>query len=201
MFAAWRLEWPRRFERQPTEDDLVYPRDAGATRTLGKKATRDAFLKDLASLGFRPRRLYDLRRSYVTSTLDDGGDPNVIRRISHPRPSDAFSSYQSIPWERTSAEASRLRIVRRTPALVVSACCMSCCTGRRDRCGRGRSRTCHPGARPGAARSLPPMQRRCSRWPRERRSSVTGPSAPAPRSRRAPLARGGTLRSTPRSRA
>jgi hypothetical protein len=71
--------------------------------------------KDLPTLGWRPRRHYDMRATFITLAIEDGADPEVIRtRITHtPKARNAFEGYnRGLHWERTCQEISKLRITR-----------------------------------------------------------------------------------------
>jgi hypothetical protein len=70
---------------------------------------------DLPALGWRHRRHYDMRATFITLAIDDGADPDVLEtRVTHTRKSrSAFDGYnRGLQWERTCAEVSKLRITR-----------------------------------------------------------------------------------------
>ena len=70
---------------------------------------------DLAALGWRHRRHYDMCATFITLAIDDGADPDVLEtRVTHTRKSrSAFDGYnRGLQQERTCAEASKLRITR-----------------------------------------------------------------------------------------
>jgi hypothetical protein len=70
---------------------------------------------DLPALGWRHRRHYDMRATFITLAIDDGADPDVFEtRVTHTRKSrSAFDGYnRGLQWERTCAELSKLRITR-----------------------------------------------------------------------------------------
>ena len=62
------------------------------------------------TLGLRTRRLHDARRSFISLSQDDGADPSVIRRITHPGEGDVFSSYTTYSWARLCGEVAKLNI-------------------------------------------------------------------------------------------
>ena len=70
---------------------------------------------DLPALGWRHRRHYDMRATFITLAIDDGADPDVLEtRVTHTRKSrSAFDGYnRGLHWERTCAEVLKLRITR-----------------------------------------------------------------------------------------
>jgi len=70
---------------------------------------------DLPALGWRHRRHYDMRATFITLAIDDGADPDVLEtRVTHTRKSrSAFDGYnRGLQSERTCAEISKLRITR-----------------------------------------------------------------------------------------
>jgi len=70
---------------------------------------------DLPALGWRHRRHYDMRATFITLAIDDGADAEVLEsRVTHTRKSrSAFDGYnRGLQWERTCAEVSKLRITR-----------------------------------------------------------------------------------------
>jgi hypothetical protein len=71
--------------------------------------------KDLPALGWRRRRHYDLRATFITLTIEDGADPDVIEtRVTHAwKARNVFDGYnRGLHWERTCGEILKLRITR-----------------------------------------------------------------------------------------
>ena len=71
--------------------------------------------KDLPALGWRHRRHYDMRATFITLAIEDGANPDVIEtRVTHSRKArNVFDGYNcGLHWERTCAEISKLRITR-----------------------------------------------------------------------------------------
>jgi len=69
----------------------------------------------LPALGWRHRRHYDMRATFITLAIDDGADPDVLEtRVTHTRKSrNAFDGYnRGLQCERTCAEVLKLRIAR-----------------------------------------------------------------------------------------
>lgn len=138
MLAEWRLGgWPAMFGRPPGPEDLIVPLppETAARRT---RRTGDAHRGydytgrrwrevDLPLLGWRPRAVYDMRSTFITLLIEDGGARDVIReRITHTRSNrQAFGGYDRDPhWLETCRELSKLRLARRPglaapPAAVV----------------------------------------------------------------------------------
>lgn len=127
ILAEWKLSgWAAMVGRNPEPDDLIVPlppadaaartkrRDAEPFRTsyyAGRRWRDD----DLPALGWRDRRHYDMRATFVTLALDDGADEDVIeRRVTHTKKSrSAFDMYnRGKQWAIVCAEVSKLRLAR-----------------------------------------------------------------------------------------
>jgi len=126
MLAEWKLGgWSEMMGRAPTPDDLIVPLspDAAERRRsrdgepfrghdYSGKRWRD---EDLPALGWRHRRHYDMRATFITLAIEDGADPDVLEtRVTHTRKArNAFDGYnRGLHWERTCTEISKLRIAR-----------------------------------------------------------------------------------------
>ncbi len=127
MLAEWKLGgWAAMMGRRPEPDDLIVPmppEHAARRRTRtgeafrghdysGERWRRD----DLPALGWRHRRHYDMRATFITLALEDGADQHIIEtRVTHTRKRrSAFDGYnRGLQWERTCAEVAKLRISRR----------------------------------------------------------------------------------------
>jgi hypothetical protein len=112
--------------RHPEPDDLIVPLppEAAARRRI---VTGDPYrghgysghqwrLEDLPTLGWRHRRHYDMRATFITLALEDGADPHLIEtRVTHTRKArSAFDGYnRGRQWELTCAEVAKLKISRR----------------------------------------------------------------------------------------
>ena len=88
---------------------------------FGDGPGREHIVHDLPALGWRHRRHYDMRATFITFAIDDGADAEVLEsRVTHTRKSrSAFDGYnRGLQWERTCAEVLKLRITRggRSPA-------------------------------------------------------------------------------------
>src|SRR4029079_12430491 len=111
--------------RAPGPDDLIVPLPPGVaerrTKRKGEPFRTTYYLgkcwreDDLPALGWRHRRHYDMRATFITLAIDDGADPDVLEtRVTHTRKSrSAFDGYnRGLQWERTCAEVLKLRITR-----------------------------------------------------------------------------------------
>jgi hypothetical protein len=73
---------------------------------------------DLPALGWRHRRHYDMRSTFITLAIEDGADPEILEaRVTHTKKSrSAFDGYhrpdRGAVWERVCAEVAKLRISR-----------------------------------------------------------------------------------------
>jgi integrase len=135
MLAEWKLGgWTEMVGRAPGPDDLIVPLPPDAaerrrTRTgepfrgvnYSGNLWRDT---DLPALGWRHRRHYDMRATFITLAIEDGADPEILEnRVTHTRKSrSAFDGYnRGTQWERTCAEVAKLRITRGGRSEAVSA--------------------------------------------------------------------------------
>lgn len=124
--------WPAMMGRDPTPNDLLVPMPPGDAAKRTKRRDAEPFRttyysdrrwrdEDLPALGWRHRRHYDMRATFITLLLDDGGDLDVVeRRITHTKQErSAFAGYnRGKQWERTCAELVKLSLVRLGPAMV-----------------------------------------------------------------------------------
>ncbi len=121
ILAAWRIEgWPLQVGRAPTADDLVVPSrvDGGVTLRSGVRALR-RLLEDLERLKLRPRRLHDLRRTFISLAQDDGASPEVLRWITHtPAGADIVASYTTLRWPTLCEAVAKLKVELREGEVV-----------------------------------------------------------------------------------
>jgi integrase len=124
MLAEWRLAgWAEMMGRAPGPDDLIVslPSDAALRRRSRHSGARWRD-RDLPALGWRHRRHYDMRATFITLAIEDGADPDVIEtRVMHSRKArNVFDGYnRGLHWERTCAEISKLRITRGPQSLAI----------------------------------------------------------------------------------
>ena len=135
MLAEWKLGgWPELIGRAPGPDDLIVPLPPDAAerrRSRTGEPYRAASYSglnwretDLPALGWRHRRHYDMRATFITLAIEDGADPEILEnRVTHARQSrSAFDGYnRGQQWERTCAEVAKLRIGRGARREAVSA--------------------------------------------------------------------------------
>ena len=126
MLAEWRLSgWAAMMGRQPEPDDLIVPLPpaAAAARTEREgEPFRDHNYSgkqwrnfDEPALGWRHRRHYDTRATFITLTLEDGASREIIEtRVTHTRKRrGAFDGYnRGLQWAATCAEVAKLQIRR-----------------------------------------------------------------------------------------
>jgi len=112
-FLAWMLRgWRERgFElvigRKPKLDDLIVPSRAGRVRSLTHMGHKFHYALEL--IGLRRRSMHDLRASFITLAQDDGGDPNVLRTITHQGNKDVWTGYSRHQWAALCDNVLRLR--------------------------------------------------------------------------------------------
>lgn len=134
MLAEWKLSgWAAMMGRAPEPDDLIVPLPPiAAARRRSREG--DPFRghdysgkrwreEDLPALGWRHRRHYDMRATFITLALEDGADADVIEsRVTHTKKSrSAFDGYnRGLQWAKTCGEVAKMNIRRRTPGELVA---------------------------------------------------------------------------------
>jgi len=105
------------FGRVPVADDFIVPRPPGAKSKHGacrdKNYVRKQLAKDLELLELRHRRSHDLRRSFITHAQQDGAQPHILERLTHPstKKATAFAGYTEFAWDDYCREVAKLHIV------------------------------------------------------------------------------------------
>ena len=124
VLAEWKLSgWPLFFGRAPGPDDFLVPsRAEGEGEELrlrsGVRALR-RLLEDLGRLGLRPRRLHDLRRTFISLAQDDGASPEVLRWVTHtPAHADIVASYTTLRWPTLCEAVGKLQVELREGQVV-----------------------------------------------------------------------------------
>ena len=128
MLAEWKLGgWEAMVGRAPEPDDLIVPlppADAAKRRTRDGDPFRDYNYSgkkwrvfDLPALGWRHRRHYDMRATFITLALEDGADPDIIEsRVTHTKKTSSRSAFTGYDrgerWAQTCAEVAKLQIAR-----------------------------------------------------------------------------------------
>ncbi len=115
LLAEWRGHgWAEELGRQPGPDDLVAPTpktsrsDAGAMRVVTR--TLKLLHRDLATLGFRERRVHDLRRTFISLARTDGAEKSILKRATHKAPRDVMEGYTTFEFEVLCREVLKLNL-------------------------------------------------------------------------------------------
>ena len=110
LLAEWKLSgWPAMFGRTPGPDDLIIPSRLGKNRSANHMLKK--FHQDLRRLGIRARRQHDLRRTFISLCLGDGGRSDILRWVTHSRPRTAtIDDYTTLVWNPLCEEVAKLRI-------------------------------------------------------------------------------------------
>jgi integrase len=137
MLAEWKLGgWAAMMGRHPEPDDLIVPlppEAAARRRTRSGQPFRGHYYsgdrwrrEDLPTLGWRHRRHYDMRATFITLVLEDGADQHIIEtRVTHTRKRrSAFDGYNRA--SSGSGRAGRSRSSRSRAGRWVSARCSRC---------------------------------------------------------------------------
>lgn len=124
MLADWLAHgWERDQGRKPTPDDLLFPAPTTSRfrdRRGGRFSTQEAlelFHADLDTLGFRRRRLHDLRRTFVTIARRSAQKEHV-QWITHAPPTDIIDQYTSPEWEVMCAVVQKIEVAPKTGEVV-----------------------------------------------------------------------------------
>lgn len=135
ILKDWRDGWAAMMGREPQEDDLIVPMPPADARARTRRADSEPHRTyyysgrrwrddDLPALGWRHRRHYDMRATFITLVLDDGADEHIIEtRVTHTKPGrGAFAGYnRGRQWAVTCAEVAKLQIRWRGPVVVQTA--------------------------------------------------------------------------------
>jgi integrase len=113
LLAEWKLSgWPAMFGRTPGPDDLIIPSRLGKNRSANHMLKK--FHQDLERLGIRARRQHDLRRTFISLCLGDGGRSDILRWVTHSRPRTAtIDDYTTLVRNPLCEEVAKLRITLR----------------------------------------------------------------------------------------
>jgi hypothetical protein len=112
--------------RKPTDDDLIVP-FAEPGEFFGQHIDNQMMLRrfhgDLETLGMRPRRQHDARRTFISLCLGDGARWDILRWITHARPkSTSIDDYTTLIWNPLCEEIAKLRVsIRRSQAPAVAS--------------------------------------------------------------------------------
>jgi integrase len=116
LLAEWkRGGWTAMFGREPGPDDLIIPSRLGKNRSSNHMLKK--FHQDLERLEIRARRQHDLRRTFISLCLGDGGRSDILRWVTHSRPKAAtIDDYTTLVWNPLCEEVAKLKIALRRPA-------------------------------------------------------------------------------------
>ena len=132
LLTEWRPAWVAMMGREPGPDDLIVPLpkptnrgrrvEAGAMRSDHNSYKR--LMGDLAMLGFRHRRVHDLRRTMISLARGDGARADILEICTHNpgKSGRTIDLYTSFTWESLCAEIQKLLVVR-TPTSAGPARC------------------------------------------------------------------------------
>jgi hypothetical protein len=68
------------------------------------------FHEDLERIGLRPRRLHDLRRTFISLCREDGANKELLRWVTHGVTSDVMDTYTTPTWEALCSQVSVLKL-------------------------------------------------------------------------------------------
>ena len=130
LLAEWRLSgWARTFGRTPEESDLVLPvppepKRKGRVKPVGAMLDKDWVWKrahwDCDKLGFRRRRVHDLRRTGISLAIEDGAEELILKRGTHAPPRNMMALYTSVQWKTLRREVAKLTMERSAPGTVIT---------------------------------------------------------------------------------
>lgn len=123
LLAVWKLSgWEAQMGRKPEPDDLVAPLPKSAKGDAGRMRQPQPSLKclhkDLALLGYRARRIHDLRRTMISLARSDGAIKDILRRATSP--TDVVEGYTSFEWEVVCREVMKLQLSLRRSSEVIA---------------------------------------------------------------------------------
>jgi len=116
VLGWWRAQWPRWYGREAKPVDLVVPaRKHRLTPSVGGSRRQPAVWRelqsDLAGCGIAPRRVHDVRHTFVSLCADSGMAADVVTRWTHaPSGSSARHLYLLPSWDRQCAEMGKLAV-------------------------------------------------------------------------------------------
>jgi integrase len=117
VLAEWRLGgWVAMMGRAPKAEDLIVPAAEGRRVLLGEMRNRNTWgpqtKRDLAMLGLRHRRVYDLRRTFVSLARTDGARADLLKLVTHGSDSqrNMMDLYSTFDWPVLCAEVEKLRV-------------------------------------------------------------------------------------------
>lgn len=114
LAELWQGRWVEAFGRQPTEQDLLFPRLwLGELHPQYQNYALKMWKADLALLGLAPRALHCTRHTFMSLGRAAGADIDALDSLIHAKKrGDMKAHYGAWPWERLCAEIEKLPIVR-----------------------------------------------------------------------------------------
>ena len=91
-------------------------------RWAERALVRTSLHKDLKTLGYRPRRQHDTRRTFISLCLSDGARKDILKWVTHSRRrEDQMDDYTTLLWNPLCDEVAKLKInMRREPLRAVA---------------------------------------------------------------------------------
>lgn len=111
VLARWRLAgWAAHLGRTPKPEDLVVPNQQNTYQS--GNGMRNRAMDDLKALGWRKRRFYDTRRTFISRCQADTIPKDIYRWWTHGPPPghDAVDLYASVDWPAHCREMLKLKI-------------------------------------------------------------------------------------------
>lgn len=120
ILTEWKHRgWEQMIGRPPEPGDLLIPCPKRQRTPAGKRRdknySRKMFLRDLTVLGFRHRRMLDLRRTMISLSRMDGARKELLERCTHTpggkKGKTAIDLYSSFDWKSLCAEIAKLKLL------------------------------------------------------------------------------------------
>jgi integrase len=109
VLADWKLRGYALFHgSKPEPSDLICRNSLGNRWTVD--AAWSAMQRDLKKLGVRPRRVHDLRRTFISLARADGANKDLLRWVTHGPSGDIMDLYTSPEWASLCEQVSKLRV-------------------------------------------------------------------------------------------
>jgi integrase len=106
--------------REATGDDLLFPSPRTGKERCGN-SIRKALNADLKTLGYRPRRAHDTRRTHISLLVDAGADREIVKVWTHGKRKDVFSGYTTESWSTFCREMLKLKFTKPEASAISNA--------------------------------------------------------------------------------
>jgi len=116
VLTWWRESWPRWYGRAAEPTDLIVPARADRARpSVGGPRRQPAVWRELqsdfAGCGIEPRRVHDIRHTFVSLCADAGMAADVVTRWTHTAAGASARHLYLVPsWDRQCAEMLKLQV-------------------------------------------------------------------------------------------